>query len=52
MREEFQVEFFFLKEMNTYETQLKHLEEERDRFRRELMKYKRSSKDKVSTNDL
>ncbi len=33
--------------MNSYETQLRNLEEERDRFRRELHKYKRSSKEKV-----
>ena len=34
--------------MTAYETQLKSLEEERDRFRRELSKYKRSSsRDKV-----
>lgn len=42
---------FILKEMNSYETQLRNLEEERDRFRRELQKYKRSSKEKVSTID-
>jgi hypothetical protein len=34
--------------MNTYETQLRNLEDERDRFRRELHKYKRSSKEKVN----
>jgi hypothetical protein len=34
--------------MNTYETQLRNLEEERDRFRRELHKYKRSAKEKVN----
>ena len=33
--------------MTAYETQLKALEEERDRFRRELSKYKRSSREKV-----
>lgn len=33
---------------NSYESQLKNLEEERDRFRRELHKYKRSTKDKVN----
>ncbi len=33
--------------MTSYETQLKNLEEERDRFRRELNKYKRSSREKV-----
>ena len=42
----------FFKEMNSYETQLRNLEEERDRFRRELQNYKRSSKEKVSTIDL
>ena len=34
--------------MNTYETQLRNLEDERDRFRRELHKYKRSAKEKVN----
>ena len=34
--------------MNSYETQLRTLEEERDRFRRELHKYKRSAKEKVN----
>jgi hypothetical protein len=33
--------------LTSYETQLKNLEEERDRFRRELNKYKRSSREKV-----
>ncbi len=34
-------------DLTSYETQLKNLEEERDRFRRELNKYKRSSREKV-----
>lgn len=34
--------------MTAYENQLKNLEEERDRFRRELSKYKRS----ISSKDL
>ncbi|UJR35224.1 hypothetical protein I4U23_027990 [Adineta vaga] len=38
------------KDMNSYDTQLRNLEEERDRFRRELHKYKRSTKDKDSTD--
>jgi len=33
------------KEMNSYETQVRNLEEERDRYRRELMRYKRPTKD-------
>lgn len=33
------------KDLTSYETQLKTLEEERDRFRRELNRYKRSNKD-------
>ncbi|CAF0717644.1 unnamed protein product [Adineta steineri] len=36
------------KDNNSYESQLRSLEEERDRFRRELHKHKRSSKDKDS----
>lgn len=40
--------FCFLKDVNAYETQLRNLEDERDRFRRELHKYKRSSKEKVN----
>lgn len=42
--------FFYLifKDMNSYETQLRNLEDERDRFRRELHRYKRSSKEKVN----
>jgi len=39
--------FLLLKDMNAYDAQLKNLEDERDRFRRELHKYKRSSKEKV-----
>jgi hypothetical protein len=39
--------YLIFKDMNSYETQLRNLEEERDRFRRELHKYKRSSKEKV-----
>ena len=31
--------------MNSYETQVRSLEEERDRYRRELMRYKRPTKD-------
>jgi hypothetical protein len=45
--------FFFnliFKDLNAYEIQLRNLEEERDRFRRELHKYKRSSKEKVKIN--
>ncbi|CAM4753973.1 unnamed protein product [Rotaria magnacalcarata] len=34
------------KDFNSYDTQLKNLEDERDRLRRELNKYKRSSRDK------
>ncbi|CAF2382398.1 unnamed protein product [Rotaria sp. Silwood2] len=34
------------KDFSSYETQLKNLEEERDRCRRELRKYKRSAKEK------
>lgn len=36
------------KDLTAYESQLRNVEEERDRFRKELNKYKRSSKDKVS----
>lgn len=38
--------------MSSYETQLRNVEEERDRFRRELHKYKRSTKDKVNENTI
>ncbi|CAF1321737.1 unnamed protein product [Adineta ricciae] len=38
------------KDVNPYETQLRNVEDERDRFRRELHKYKRSTKDKDSTD--
>ena len=36
--------------MNSYETQLKSLEDERDRFRRELQRSKRSSKERVKNS--
>ena len=40
--------FYFEKDLSSYESQLRNVEEERDRFRRELNKYKRSSREKVS----
>lgn len=44
--------YFIFKDINSYEIQIRTLEEELERLRREVRKYKRLSKEKVNLSKL